>query len=551
MSDERRKQTFRKLAAKAKVAADLADRNRDAREAILKDLFPKQRTFVEDPDRRKSVLTPRRAGKTHVAIAYSILRALDIPGSTVVIVTLTLKSAKRLYWDPIRKFSERYGLGIELKEGKSEAWFPNGSKIYLNGAEDRKAIEKLRGGAYHLVVIDECKSFDPTVFRELVDDILRPATNDTSGTICLIGTPGETEDGPFWEATCPGIMDETGKPYTKTYGAPEAYWIEHPDELPRWSRHTWTAQDNIHAPWVWKNNLEDKTREGWADDNPTWLRESLGQWISTGETTVYSLATLVRIDGGPALCRAVWRRGQGQGYNKWGLPDDGSDDWRFIMGMDLGFNDDFALVVVAYSPYRNILYHVYDFRADHLIVPQIASIIQRVVERFDNRIEAMVADTGNLAKMVVETLNAQHGLFIEPAEKTEKLDHIELLNSDLYDSKLRILHGSDLYEEMLKLQWDFRGLDRRKAIRLGRLRESPNQPNHLCDALLYTWRFSLHHFSIIKAPIKDPNSEPYYMELDDQDYFEAVERKMTEARATDDDWSVVLWDTNEGKFQYE
>lgn len=513
---------FQKQKSRNKLAVEQAERDRDAWEAILADLFPEQQAFVTDPDRRKSLITPRRAGKTHTAISYALICALQNPGCRVPIITLTLRSAKRLYWEPFAHFSRKYALNLEYKKADNIVQLPNGSQIFLNGAETLKDIEKLRGGAYKLVLIDECKSFDVYLFEELVDDILRAATNDTNGTICIIGTPGAVLDGPFYEATCPGLRDEDGDLITRTYGAPEVWWGEHPDKLWTWSRHSWTVEQNIHCPHIWQNFLEDKRRKKWSDDNPTWLREALGRWVSQGDTMVYALNHLVATDGGPAQCRAVWYRGTGEKFNKHGLPKD--MDWQYIMGMDMGFNDDFALVVVAYSPYLDTLFQVYDFRAQHMIVPQIAALIKRVKDQFDDKIEAMVADTGNLAKMVVETLNTQYGFFIEAAERSEKLDHIELLNSDLYDGKLKILGRSDLFSEMNSLQWDLRGMDKKQAIRRNKLKEDPNQANHLCDAMLYTWRFSLHHFSRTREVEPEPETKEYWESWEAQQYAEACER---------------------------
>lgn len=530
---------FQKQKSSNKRAADQRTRDRDAWEAILADLFPEQRDFVTDPDRRKSLITPRRAGKTFSAISYALICALRNPGCRIPIITLTLRSAKRLYWDPFADFSRKYALNLEYKRADNTIQLPNGSQIFLNGAETIKDIEKLRGGAYKLVLIDECKSFDLHIFEELVDDILRAATNDTHGTICIIGTPGSVLDGPFYEATCPNLKDEDGDLISRSFANPEPFWAENPDKHPKWSRHTWTVQQNIHCPHIWADFLEDKKREKWKDDNPTWMREALGMWVSQGDTMVYALNHLVANAGGPQDCEAVWKKAKGPGYNKWGLRED--MEWRFILGMDMGFNDDFALVVVAYSPYEDVLYHVYDFRATHMIVPQIASLVKRVVEQFDDRIEAMVADTGNLAKMVVETLNTQYGFFIEAAEKSEKFDHIELINSDFHSGKIKILANSDLYGELMHLQWDLKKMDKNKAIRLGKLKEDPTQPNHLCDALLYTWRFSLHHFTREKPVTPEPDTPEYYEDLEEKAYQEACERRRNEQEEEyKPEWTDVL-----------
>lgn len=506
--------------ARASKAKTLKKRLDEAGKAILDDLFPEQRAFVLDPYRRKSLLCPRRAGKTHVAIAYACYIASTNADVRVPIITLTLRSAKYLYWTPLREFNQKYGLGIEFKVGSNEAIFPNGSKIRLHGADSLSDIERLRGGAYKLAIVDECKSIRDGIFRELIDEVLGPATNDVTGTIAITGTPGRFLEGAFYEATYPGLVDEDGFMFARDAYNPEPFWKDPPlfdgePMLPQWTRHHWTVQQNVFKPEIWANAVETKRQKKWSDDNPIWVRESLGKWVSTSDTMVYALSQLIVDDGGIDNCRALWFRNYKDG-NKWGLPITNGDDWEFIVGMDLGFNDDFAVVVMAYSPTHQTLNQVYEYKAQHLIVPQMAAKVKQVVDAFDNRIVAMVADTGGLGKLVVETLNQQYGFFIEAAEKSEKFDHIELFNSDLHEGRLKVLTGSDLYKEMTRLQWDFRGLSRRKAIRVGKIREDQAADNHLCDAALYTWRFAYHHYG------REPEAGP---EIYSQAWYELIEEQ--------------------------
>ena len=48
--------------------------------------------------------------------------------------------------------------------------------------------------------------------------------------------------------------------------------------------------------------------------------------------------------------------------------------------------------------------------------------------------------------------------------------------------------------------------------RLGRLREDPSCPNHLCDALLYIWRFSYHYFGQSRQPVLEHGSSQWWEE---------------------------------------
>jgi hypothetical protein len=431
-------------------------------------------------------------------------------------VTLTAGSAQRIYWRTLLNFCRRYGLNLDRQGAVNNTsltvMLENGSTIFLVGAATRGEIEKLRGNAYDLVVIDECKSFSAGVLEELIEEILGPATADRNGTIMMIGTPGNVLSGPFYEATFPGFTrrDETADtsyPVSRTFTAPEAYWgtTEH---LPEWSFHRWTLADNTAEPRGWQNALIEKRRKRWADDNPKWRREFLGEWATSDDVLVYAFGHLLAADGEEA-CRAVWHPRHGKGFNRWGLPDD--DEWRYILGLDLGFEDDTAICVLAYSETHDTLYQVYDFKSPHMKASDVGNKLLELQAMFENRIEVMVSDSGPM-KMLLEEINAQFGLGLIPAEKQHKYDHIELLNSDLYDGKFRVRRDSELAHEWLHLQWDLERMTRKEAIARGKLMEDKRCANHLADAALYAHHYSIHHFSREKVLAPKEGTDEWYAE---------------------------------------
>jgi hypothetical protein len=144
-----------------------------------------------------------------------------------------------------------------------------------------------------------------------------------------------------------------------------------------------------------------------------------------------------------------------------------------------------------------------------------------VIERFGMP-EAMVGDAGGLGKVLVETLNQTYALPVIKAEKNEKYDHIELLNSDFHMGRIKIIEESDLANELCALQWDLSKLTKTALVRSGKLREDKECPNHLCDALLYLWRYSYHYWA------KRNPDEP---EWGTPAYFEKKEREAEERAA--------------------
>lgn len=510
--------------------ADAAKADKRIADAIRGSLFPKQLNVLEDASRIKSVICPRRAGKSWTALSYVHDVCLRKPGAVCVIVCLVLKSAKTIYWNEVQpRFHRTFGIRpAAVHHTDMRVTLSNGSYYFYVGAETKAEVEKLRGGSYDLVIVDEAKSYPPDTLRELLFDVVEPGCSDRRGTMMMIGTPGSIPEGPFFEGTFPNVLKPKNRagverPFSRTYDDPEPYWKTNPaDHSWTYSRHSWTVQDNVALPHLWPEALAKKEREGWGDDHPTWCSEYLAKWVTSTDAFVYAYASLSRTDPNRVQWRPSFQPGA-QGVNsgngiKHGLPP--GTDYRYVVGMDLGYEDDFALVVGAYDLESGILYHVYDFKLNHQDVYQVADHLSRAIERFDGRIDAAVADNVGSGKMVIETLNRRHGFNIQPAEKREKFDFIELMNADFHSGKVKLIPGSDLDLEMRMLQFDLGKGSKELLARTGRLREHPGLPNHLCDAWLYLWRYSYHTYATPAVRGPAPGSD---------DWFRAAERASIEA----------------------
>jgi hypothetical protein len=181
--------------------------------------------------------------------------------------------------------------------------------------------------------------------------------------------------------------------------------------------------------------------------------------------------------------------------------------WRLVGGLDIGFEDKTAFVLAAYSTKLRELRHVWDFSKAHMVVDDVADMLARVFERFGS-VEKIFVDTGNLGKMVVQSL-MRRGFPLEAAEKREKNDFIELLNSAFSRGEVKIVESatceglgweSALEEQLLSNAWDLSKGTREELARQGRLREDDSIPNDNTDALLYLFRGSLHQFGMAPAP---------------------------------------------------
>jgi hypothetical protein len=395
--------------------------------------------------------------------------ALLRPRANILYVTLTGGQAYKNLWPILEQFNEEFELGGKFNKTKLLFELPNKSQVWLAGAQTLDEAEKLRGQAYDLAIIDEGKSFNEHILEYLIQDVIRNSLSDRLGTLALIGTPGHVLGGYFYAVTPligPREYGIVNTPNPPTYRV----WKERKDYTGKrgfWSFHHWSAEQNIRQPQIWADYQARKENEGIIDADPWYRRECLGFWCQSDTLSVY------RYDPNRNSFDA-------SGTGPYGLPE--GHDWHFIMGLDLGFHDDTAVVVAAYSPTHDKLYHVYDKSQPHLTFDAILKLVEETKKKFPN-LHGCVADTGGLGKTLVESLG-EHGHPFTKAEKREKYDHIELVNSDLLTGKIKILNDSHLANEMQLLQWEDQTYKR----------EDKRTPNHACDAFLYLWRYAHHHF---------------------------------------------------------
>ncbi len=479
---------------------------------VFNDLAIVQRAPLLDDNPLISALCPRRAGKTFMTAAAALITGESSPGSVTLIMSLTLKALRRTYWYGSRSglpfLSSKYGLNVTFNSSELRWEHENGSIGYLLGAEDRQQMEYIRGVEADLYIIDECKSFSPLILDELITDILMPQRISRLGRIMLIGTPGTVFSGPFYQATCAEATNDVvvdgvtqRRPYLLPFGQ------EDPFGRPKrqlWSHHHWTLGQNEKMPHQWEEAKDLKALKGWGDDNPTWRREYLGEWTPTADGLVYNYLAH-RADGG-----VTWTPAPSEG-NPTGLPPD-MGPWHLVMGLDLGYEDPTALVVGAWSETHPELRVIHAEKHQHLLVDDVIALIHSNIERFGYP-ESIAVDTGgSFAKSFAETLIQRYGLPVVAAKKTDKFDYIDLLNSDFAESRVKIVPGSVLEDQLCSVQFDLSLGTRKELAHINRLREDPACPNDVTDAFLYMWRECHHHFARQEEKGPEPGSVEWWVE---------------------------------------
>lgn len=413
-------------------------------------MHPEQRKVsdaIEAGAKSVGVLCGRRSGKTEWVVLQAIRNMQRYPGCQIPYIALTRPAAKRILWAKIKELNDRLQLGLRTNESELTATAPNGSVLYLVGADRPSEVEKLRGQKYPFVPIDEAASFKPSVLDYLTEDVLEAGLMDMDGVLALVGTPSAACVGPFYRIT------------TERPGG--------------WFVHRWTVLDNPFIPHAaqW---LERKRKDkGWDLDNPTYRREYMGEWVLDTDALVYRFS---------------------RDRNLVHLPDSYFDSrqrrhWQHVVGIDYGYVDSTAWVVWAFQTRGDDkrVWAVESFKQSELLASESAERTQELSERYD---PIIVGDSGGLGKPYVMEARRRFGLPIKDADKREKLAHIELMNDAFRTGQLHLVEEAnrDYIEELSLLQWD---MEKVEVVAGGKIRhddrkrEDPRYENHLCDAGLY------------------------------------------------------------------
>jgi hypothetical protein len=474
-------------------------------------MFDKQKEFWTSTELLSSALCTRRAGKSEGAKLEMVAVALDIPNANILYGTLTKDKAKSICWMPIMKLLSQLGLkridrgDLFLEDGdfktdevRMEIYFKNGSKIKLTGFDStEKEIDKVLGEPYDLVILDEVQSFKGNV-GDLVYKRLLITVSERHGRIKMIGTPGDVRLGFFYDINC----------------------TEKPQKL-KWGRYKWSWKDNIGVSdhESTKGMLMRDILQGVLNDileanpkfveTPEYYQEWLGEYYVDLENLVYKFNPLENVythDVQPIDC---------------------------ILGVDLGWNDETAMIVWGWNPNDPNLYQLDQFYEQKCDLDRVAEKVLEFKAQYP--IISVVIDSQNAQG--IKTIENRYQIGFTSADKMGKFEHIRLMNTDLRRGKIKFKEDCIWITEASKLKKKTTA----KEGENGKVSEDPKAPNHMCDAGLYGYLQARHYWFREQVVIVDERTE-------NQKQHEKEKQNRFEKRKNDD-----MVDTLDGyvPFTYE
>lgn len=490
--------------------------------------FAAQREFYRP--RKKSLrasLCSRRAGKTRGGNESDLELASVTQDGRFLYINETRAEAKRLAWHGARgdgMYSMCRDRGwlddgtVRINETELSIHFPRiNSWIYLVGVDDEAAIRKALGTPWNRVRWDEAQRIPPK-FNVTILETLLPALLDYGGEFLMTGTP------------------------ERRYGSESLFYnITRVDPNERWNRwlvSRWTLMANpywgrakqVDGRWfvVWGAKDEVVTGPHEVDelpaavlaarhltgvlglqellggpevaplDSPIMRRQAFGEWVREDSNFVYSVSKLTdaqlfyaphrtREDGFVDVARAL---------------EDLPYDWKqgiYALGVDLGYNDPFALTLWSWHPHDPKLYEVCAWKKSGLDSDAQNECIKAI--RAHVVVGTIDADAGGIGKQVTKGWSKEwverYQLPISEAEKQHKHTAIQTMNADILASRIKFREGSPLIAEMRELQWAS------VVDGSGKLVEDPTLPNDSCDSALYAHRRS-YHFRSRPADVLPP-----------------------------------------------
>jgi hypothetical protein len=390
-----------------------------------RDSFPKQWAEVTSKSRFKTKKCSRRAGKTGGSVVETALDCTTKPGWRTLYINLTALNAQLQFFDPLQEFLRKKQIHFTANNSDLLIYFDNGSFVRAMGCDNIGEVKTKLGDKWDRIYVDEMQSYGDVVLKELIERAIMPTLVDRGGSLTCQGTPAVTKAGYWYDL------------YTKS---PFAHY-------------GWTLFDN---PFIQHDIQPILDARGLKLTDPIVRREYFGEDVIDPSAIVFKYES-PRND--LPTCPA---------YDRWGIPaflgdayfyetmrpEPNHPAWRFAMGLDLGFSDHDAIVVLGWrmdDPHHR-LYECWSWQENHLDYLKVADVFKRAVEKWMP--QKICVDTGGHgARKIMESLKAVFSMFTFTMKPASVLDSISLVNDELRSGRMLIDPNGILAHDLGLVVW--------------------------------------------------------------------------------------------------
>lgn len=271
----------------------------------------------------------RRVGKTYISNIIGQVVAL-VPGSNVLIMSPNY-SLSQISWDLQRELIRKNGLEVVVDNKKDKVIeLSNGSTIRMGSINQ---VDSSVGRSYDLIIFDEAALVDG---KDAFERALRPTLDKPGSRAIFISTPrGKTN----WFAEY----------YERGFSA----------DFPEWCSIKATYKDN---PRMADSDIEEARKAM----SPALFAQEYEADFNTYEGQIWNLLDKHII--GNSECTMT-------------IPD--RDDMDIIAGLDMGYKDSTAYVIVGYDFKRELFFILDEYKDNKKVTSQYAAAITEVNARWD------------------------------------------------------------------------------------------------------------------------------------------------------------------------
>lgn len=419
----------------------------------------RQKEFLEAPEQEVLYGGAAGGGKSD-AMLMAALQYVDVPGYAAIIFRRTYPDLALPGAIMDRARSWLAGTAAKWNGGDKRFTFPSGATLSFGYIDNENDKYRYQSSEFQFIGFDELTQFPEGWYKYLFSRLRRSGHVDAP-----LRMRGATNPG--------GIGHE---------------WVRRRFIDPKTACARFVSAKLVDNPSLDANEYRKSLAQL---DASTRRQLEEGDWIADTDGLVYSRFEPRR----HVLPAALATRG-----------------WRFVLGIDYGFADECAFVVLGWAPGSHVVRVVESHKFGGMTPTVAAEFTRGLCTRYD--FQRVVADTGGLGKGYAEEARTRFLLPIEAADKANKRGYQLLLNDALANGTLQLFPGNGpLEDEWSELPWN-----------KTRTQEADGFANHLADATLYGWRAA-------SAFLEEAPPDPRTLEQQALDAEEAMAREPDE-----DDW---------------
>lgn len=401
------------------IPLSVEDRYSDFQLEIIKIIEASYRSmktgFMDDLVNIISLIAGRRSGKTTLCATLPAFMEANFPDwkGDYTFASFDVKYLKQLYWTEMQKWLDYHNIKYKTDSKDSTIYLTKSRrKIMFESLKDQASAKKILGKSNKLVVFDEAQNTRQDILKEAVETYAEPSLMDNGGIVFLIGT--------------------SPKVHKTSYFLKRHRNTEH-------SFDGINVYNNKFIPKVLADAfLNNKRKEGGfikGKEDANFKRQYLGEIVEDLESLVFPLT-------------------EGHIYKELPCPLNEADYYA-CGGIDIGFNDKDAFVVIFYYPKAKCFFVDYEFEKPEQLTKDFAEVIEKQVKSYKGVITPdLVGDSGGGGLKTIADLENESSLFIDKAYKYNKYRNIKYLQNLIKSGRFFVKEDSIFYKEAELIEWD-------------------------------------------------------------------------------------------------